>query len=96
MNITITKKAFDWYKRELGLKPGDAIRLFARYGGCSTVQKGFSLGIAKDEPAGEPAAQTTVDGVTFFVEDSDQWYFDGHDLTIDLDEKGDEPVFLIQ
>ncbi|AGT31895.1 HesB/YadR/YfhF family protein [Geobacillus genomosp. 3] len=96
MNIIVTKKAFDWYKRELGLKPGDAIRFFARYGGCSTVQKGFSLGMVKDEPADEPAAQTTVDGVTFFVEDGDQWYFDGHDLTVDLDEKGDEPVFLLQ
>ncbi|WP_445614154.1 HesB/YadR/YfhF family protein [Geobacillus sp. YF-1] len=96
MNIVITKKAFDWYKRELGLKPGDAIRFFARYGGCGTVQKGFSLGMAKDEPAGEPAAQTTIDGVTFFVDDSDHWYFDGRDLTIDLDETGDEPVFLLQ
>ncbi|MCK7606230.1 HesB/YadR/YfhF family protein [Geobacillus stearothermophilus] len=95
MNIIITKKAFDWYKRELELKPGDAIRFFARYGGCSTVQKGFSLGMTKDEPAGEPAAQTTVDGVTFFVEDSDQWYFDGRDLTVDLDEKSGEPVFLL-
>ncbi|AGE22112.1 MULTISPECIES: HesB/YadR/YfhF family protein [Geobacillus] len=95
MNIMITKKAFDWYKRELGLKPGDAIRFFARYGGCSTVQKGFSLGMAKDELVDKPAAQTTVDGVTFFVEDSDQWYFDGRDLTVDLDEKSGEPVFLL-
>lgn len=95
MNIMITKKAFDWYKQELGLKPGDAIRFFARYGGFSTVQKGFSLGMEKDEPAGGPAAQTTVDGVTFFVEDSDQWYFDGRDLTVDLDEKSGEPVFLL-
>ena len=51
--------------------------------------------MTKDEPAGEPAAQTTVDGVTFFVEDSDQWYFDGRDLTVDLDEKSGEPVFLL-
>ncbi|NNU82931.1 hypothetical protein ETC05_03435 [Geobacillus sp. BMUD] len=95
MNIVITKKAFNWYKRELGLKPGDAVRFFVRYGGCSTVQRGFSLGMSKEESVDEPAAQTTVDGITFFVEEGDQWYFDGGNLTVDWDEKSDEPVFLL-
>lgn len=33
MNIIITPKALDWFKKELDLQAGDAIRFFARYGG---------------------------------------------------------------
>jgi uncharacterized protein YneR len=95
MNIIVTPKALDWFKKELDLQAGDAVRFFARYGGCSTVQKGFSLGLAKEDPV-EPAAQTTVDGITFFVEDQDRWYFDDHDLTVDVNEETDEPMFIIQ
>lgn len=43
MNIIITPKALDWFKKEMDLQAGDAIRFFARYGGCSTVQKDFLL-----------------------------------------------------
>jgi uncharacterized protein YneR len=95
MNIIITPKALDWFKKELDLQAGDAIRFFARYGGCSTVQKGFSLGVAKEDPI-EPAAQTTVDGITFFVEDQDIWYFNDQNLTVDVNEKTEELTFIIE
>ncbi|BDG47052.1 MULTISPECIES: HesB/YadR/YfhF family protein [Parageobacillus] len=94
MEIILTPKAFAWYKEELNLQKGDAVRFFARYGGCSTVQSGFSLGVAKDDPI-EPGAQTTIDGITFFVEDRDIWYFDGHNLVIDFNKQANEPVFMI-
>jgi uncharacterized protein YneR len=95
MEIMIKPKALEWYKEELDLHEGDFVRFFARYGGCSTVQKGFSLGINKEAPL-HPVAQTTIDGVTFFIEDNDIWYFDGHNLIVDFNEQADEPVFLIE
>ncbi|MBA2875472.1 HesB/YadR/YfhF family protein [Thermaerobacillus caldiproteolyticus] len=95
MEIVIKPKAFEWYKEELDLHEGDFVRFFARYGGCGTVQKGFSLGITKETPI-HPKAQTTVDGVTFFIEDNDIWYFDNHDLIVDFNEQANEPVFLVQ
>ncbi|WP_163170535.1 hypothetical protein [Bacillus sp. NSP9.1] len=33
------------------------------------------------------------DGITFFIEESDVWYFDGHDLLVTYNESSEEPVF---
>ncbi|WP_078382756.1 HesB/YadR/YfhF family protein [Sutcliffiella halmapala] len=92
MKMTMAQSALDWYKRELELKSGDNIRFHVRYGGCSTVQKGFSLGIIKENPD-QPAASVEHDGITFFVEEKEEWYFDGHDLHISFDEELKEPKF---
>ena len=85
-------QAFQWYKEELQLQRGDLVRFFARYGGCSTVQKGFSLGVHKEKPI-DAAVTLEIDGITFFIEQNDTWYFDGRDLYIEFDEKQNEPVF---
>lgn len=81
MNMKVTKGALDWYKEELDLETGDHVRFFVRYGGCSNVQKGFSLGILKDLPM-NIGISTEVEGITFFIEESDLWYFDNHDLSV--------------
>jgi uncharacterized protein YneR len=95
MNIIIKQKAFEWYKEELDLKQGDFVRFYARYGGCSTVQKGFSLGVNKEEPI-SLGVKTVLEGITFFIEENDLWYFDNHDLIVDFNEQLNEPVFLFE
>ncbi|WP_342500880.1 HesB/YadR/YfhF family protein [Bacillus sp. FSL K6-4563] len=92
MKLTIKEDALNWYKDELDLEKGDQVRFFVRYGGCSNVQKGFSLGVAKDEPQ-NAGATAKIEGITFFVEESDIWYFDNHDLHIDYNESVKEPEF---
>lgn len=92
MEMFVSKDAAAWYKNELHLQQGDAIRFFVQYGGCSTVQKGLSLGIRKDLPV-NPAAQTTENGVTFFVEEDDEWYFDGHNLSVVYEPNAEAPNF---
>lgn len=92
MNMTINEDALNWYKEELDLESGDQVRFFVRYGGCSNVQKGFSLGVAKDAPQ-EAGVTAEADGITFFIEESDLWYFDNHDLLVSYSEDADEPVF---
>ncbi|WP_419887385.1 HesB/YadR/YfhF family protein [Neobacillus niacini] len=91
MNIQISSAAAAWYKQELNLKTGEFVRFYVRYGGFSPVQKGFSLGISSDEP-NDIGAKTTQDGITFYVEEKDLWYFDDHDLIVDLHEKYEEPI----
>ncbi|RFU70413.1 hypothetical protein D0469_07440 [Peribacillus saganii] len=95
MNISISEKAAEWYKRELDLQEGDFVRFFVRYGGSSAVQSGFSLGINKDKPV-NAAAKAISNGISFFIEENDIWYFDGHNLDISFNEKYDEPVFDYQ
>ncbi|MGW8426636.1 HesB/YadR/YfhF family protein [Peribacillus simplex] len=92
MKLTISDQAAKWYIDELGLQGGSHLRFYVRYGGHSTVQSGFSLGIMQEEPE-TAAAVTTMNEINFYVEEKDLWYFDDHDLLITFNEKLTEPEF---
>ncbi|MDY7046800.1 hypothetical protein RVS70_21945, partial [Virgibacillus sp. M23] len=51
--------------------------------------------VAKDAPQ-EAGVTAEADGITFFIEESDLWYFDNHDLLVSYSEDADEPVFEYQ
>ncbi|MBV2240827.1 HesB/YadR/YfhF family protein [Bacillus inaquosorum] len=91
MNMTINEDALNWYKEELDLESGDQVRFFVRYGRLRQRSKGFSLGVAKDAPQ-EAGATAEAGGITFFIEESDLWYFDNHDLLVSYSEDAGEPV----
>ena len=91
MNIKISDEAAAWYKEELGLTSGSYLRFFVRYGGQS-IQKGFSLGIASDPPT-QIGSSVEKNGVTFYVEDKDLWFFEDYNLVISFNEKLNEPEF---
>lgn len=57
--------------------------------------KRLLLGVSKDEPR-QIGVSAEKDGITFFVEESDVWYFDGHDLLVTYNESAEEPVFEYQ
>ncbi|KEZ54366.1 HesB/YadR/YfhF family protein [Metabacillus indicus] len=92
MKIHMSDEAVKWYQEEMNIESGDSFRFFVRYGGSSTIQKGFSLGVVKDSPK-EAGAKMEKNGITFFIEESDVWYFDQNDLIVDYDHDKDEPVF---
>ncbi|WP_245917734.1 hypothetical protein [Alteribacillus bidgolensis] len=48
---------------------GDYIRFFARYGGHSSIQPGFSLGA---DPGQKAAASVEYDGIVFFIDEKDR------------------------
>ncbi|WP_054710683.1 HesB/YadR/YfhF family protein [Bacillus sp. JCM 19041] len=93
MNIHITKPALAWFKEEF--EKGESmvpIRLFGRYGGCGSLQSGFSLGISQTEPL-QPVAIKEEEGFRFFIEEQDSWYFDHHNVKIKYSRKLDEIQF---
>ncbi|MCO6017553.1 MULTISPECIES: HesB/YadR/YfhF family protein [Carnobacterium] len=92
MKIEITDTAKKWFEDEVGVSNGAFVRFFGKYGGTSPIQQGFSLGIELVEPR-NPLGSTEKEGVTYFVEDGDEWYFSGHDLKVDYDESKDEPIY---
>lgn len=94
MKIGLDKDALDWFKRELGLKQGDAVRFFARYGGETTIHPGFSLGVSVEPPV-KIGVSTEIDGILFFVENEDQWYLDGQDLMVLFDEPDDSIAYVV-
>ncbi len=92
MKLSIEEEAAIWYRDEINLKQGDYVRFFVRYGGSGGVQPGFSLGVSHDTPD-EVGSFTESSGITFYVEQKDLWYFDGHDLLVKYNEKYREPEF---
>ncbi|GAA0134251.1 HesB/YadR/YfhF family protein [Paenibacillus sp. YSY-4.3] len=84
--INVTKEAARWYKNELGVQEGQAIRFFARYSAGGTIHPGFALGIGIETPV-SPGAVSEVDGITFYMEDKDLWYLKGYNLNVVYDQK---------
>lgn len=92
MKLEITKEAANWYKEELDLEEVTWIRFFVRYGGVGGRIPGFSLGISTNAPH-KIYGSTEVDGITFFIEETDAWYFENSGLRISFDKKLQEPNF---
>lgn len=81
MQIVISDEALLWFKQDMDAERGDSIRFFARYGGSSPLHEGFSLGVTKEQPD-ELHVQFEKEGILFYIEDRDHWFFDGHDLHV--------------
>ncbi|WP_280769290.1 HesB/YadR/YfhF family protein [Salipaludibacillus daqingensis] len=92
MNMTVTDEALKWFKNELEVKSGDSVQFFVRYGGCGDFQTGFSLGVAVKTPD-EKAASIEKEGILFYVEKKDEWYFDGQNFAVSYDEDKQEISF---
>lgn len=84
MQIIINDDAKVWFVEEMEVEAGDTIRFYARYGGSSPFHEGFSIGMTRDEPL-HSGAKTQIDGVTYFIEQDDLWFFNEHDLYVAVD-----------
>lgn len=93
MKLSISKVAAKWYKDELSIENKENIRFFVRYGGIGGIIPGFSLGLQFDIPQ-DTYVSTTVEDITFFIEQKDAWYFTDNDLNIQMNHKLHEPEFI--
>lgn len=55
--------------------------LYPQYAGFGLRNKGYSLAFALEKPA-IAAQQQEIDGITFFVESNDTWFFEETDVEI--------------
>ncbi|WP_243521965.1 HesB/YadR/YfhF family protein [Bacillus pseudomycoides] len=92
MNIQIESRAMQWFQEEMNLQSGDFVRFVVRYGGNSTIQSGYSLGLAFEKPE-DMAASTEKDGTRFFIDADDIWYFQDYDLVVSYHMEMDEIEF---
>ncbi|MEK3886485.1 HesB/YadR/YfhF family protein [Bacillus sp. FSL K6-3431] len=92
MNIALTTRASAWFQDEMFLNEGDFVRFYVRYGGSSPIHEGFSLGVNKEEPM-DIGVEHRQDGIIYYVEERDIWYFDKYDLLVDYDEITDGPIY---
>ncbi|MDR6244621.1 uncharacterized protein YneR [Paenibacillus hunanensis] len=89
MSIAVSDEAARWYKKELDLKEGDAIRFYARYSSNSDIHPGFSLGISVEQPI-SPALQQQAEGIQFYMESQDMWYLNGYRLNVEYMDHEDD------
>jgi uncharacterized protein YneR len=88
MELKVSKQAVNWFKDEFGVKQGEHIRFYVQFYGSSPIQEGYSLAFTKDNIINR-VVSSEVDGVVFFVEESDLWFFDGYNLYVEYDEQED-------
>ena len=90
MKIVISEGALQWFKNEVGLKKGDMVKFYSKIYGSSPVQENFALAFTVDNDPVDMKVITEADGITFYVEENDLWFFNGHDLYVGYNEKMDE------
>ncbi len=93
MEIKVSDQALQWFKDDVEVSDGNTIKFQAKYGGYSPIHEGFLLAFALNEPMGETITTTEKNGITFFIDDTDAWYFEGYNLIVEYDDKLDEVAY---
>ena len=91
MKISIDRKALQWFQEELCIKHGESCT-FYKVRRNSSIQPGYSLGIAAEKPDGE-IVSVEKEGIIFFVDSDDLWYFQNYDLFVSYHEEMEEIQF---
>lgn len=92
MKLTITPRAQQWFKEEVGVTSDSGIRFYGKIYGKTDVHEGFSIAMSVEAPD-QPLVKEEIDGITYFIEETDDWFFKGYDLLVDYDEEKDEPKY---
>lgn len=92
MLLEVTPEAASWYKKELHLKEGDHIKFFGKVYG---TRDGFSFTMHVVEPS-NALVSIDVEGINFYIEKTDAWFFDDIRLKVDLDDHYKEPTFYTE
>ncbi|WP_409274180.1 HesB/YadR/YfhF family protein [Neobacillus sp. SCS-31] len=85
MHLTIDDKALSWFTDEFEITSPISIRLFPQYNGFGIQHKGYSLAFSA-EPALHPSYAAELNGLTFYIEASDQWFFEDTKTILFYDE----------
>ncbi|MDE1548411.1 HesB/YadR/YfhF family protein [Jeotgalibaca caeni] len=93
MEIKVTEKAQKWFESELGVSEGRGVRFLGKVYGKSQIHEGFSIALEVVEPK-NPIAMTTLNGISYFVDAADDWFFNGYDLEVSFDEQNNEPEYI--
>ncbi|MDQ1147234.1 uncharacterized protein YneR [Bacillus sp. SORGH_AS 510] len=85
MFISIDEKATSWFSKEFDFNKPFSIRMFPQYAGFGEKNKGYSLAFAAEKPANAGYVQE-LNGITFFVEGNDVWFFEDTKTFLSVDD----------
>lgn len=89
MKIEVTDSASKWFQQEMGLGNGNGVRFYGKVYGKTPVHDGFSLALTRDDDPEKVYTKTNKDGINYFVDEDDRWFFKGYDLKVDFYPKKD-------
>lgn len=92
MRLIITDAASQAIIQELGLQPGDGVKLFGKQEPGQPVNHDHKQGYAKDNEGDRPIIHVNKDQIDYHINFEDAWFFGSHDCLIDFDE--DEGVIF--
>ncbi|MDP4105762.1 MAG: hypothetical protein Q8935_12515 [Bacillota bacterium] len=85
MNISIDEKAYSWFATEFEFDKPFSIRMFPQYAGFGEKHKGYSLGFSIESPTNAKYTKE-INGVTFYFEENDAWFFNDTETNLSIDE----------
>ncbi|NHC39924.1 hypothetical protein G6549_08080 [Bacillus sp. MM2020_1] len=89
MFISIDERAASWFTREFEFNKPFSIRMFPQYAGFGNKHKGYSLALSAEKPA-NVGYTNVVNGITFFVEVNDVWFFEDTETCLTIDNDSEE------
>lgn len=92
MQLKLSENAVSWFKEELDLpEDNKVLQFFVRYGGEFQLKQGFSPAFSVDQKDDvEIGYENHFDGLDVVISEKDLWYFEDHDLFIDVNDSVDE------
>jgi uncharacterized protein YneR len=89
MFISIDERAASWFTSEFEVNKPVNIRMFPQYAGFGNKHKGFSLAFSAEKPA-NVGYTNVVNGITFFIDVNDVWFFEETETCLTVDNYSDE------
>ena len=96
MELTVSKEALAWFEENIGIPKGalPQVRFKSKIYGSSPLHETLALIFEINEPLNPIATYRGDNDWLFYIEEEDEWFFEGHDLKVSFDEKEDEPIFI--
>jgi uncharacterized protein YneR len=95
MFISVDEKAAAWFTKEFDINNPLMIRMYPQYAGFGEKHKGYTLAFSAEAPTNASYAKE-VNGITFFIEGNDVWFFEDTKTYLSFNEKVDELEILFQ
>ena len=89
MFISIDEEASSWFRKEFEITKPFSIRMFPQYAGFGQKHKGYSLAFSAETPSNAGFIKE-VNGISFFVEGNDVWFFEDTETSMSIDHLLDE------
>ncbi|WP_025729370.1 HesB/YadR/YfhF family protein [Atopobacter phocae] len=92
MKLEIVPAAQKFYEDEMGINEKRGVRILGKVYGESAIHEGFSIAIEAAEPT-NPLVLVRYNDIPYFIEETDEWFFESFDLFVEFDDELKEPVY---